>query len=617
MAQQQREFLDKLHSDHVFVADGAMGTMLYTKGVFINTCFDQLNLSAPDLVREVHSEYLAAGAEILETNTYGANRYKLRAHGFESRLREINIAGARLAREVAGERCLVAGSVGPLGSTLQAIAQKDKEGTAAAFREQMEALAEGGVDLLIIETISDLDELRLAIEAARAVCGLPVVACVTLNDEGKTVYGDTAEECVAGIEQWSADAAGINCGTGPRATLAALERMAAVSDIPLSAMPNAGLPQLVENRFIYLSSPEYLAEYAKRFILGAGVHIVGGCCGTTPAHVKAIRAAVRALRPVRVQVTAEPPPLQEHPPAMEPVPTAEKSPLARKLRRKFVTSVELTPPRGPDISRALKAAATLKEFGVDCVNITDGPRATARMNPIAAAARIERDVGMETILHYTCRDRNILGMQSDIQGAHALGLRNILAVTGDPPKLGDYPDATAVYDVDSVGLVRMIRRLNCGQDLVGHPLGTQTEFHIGVGFNPGALNPELELERLRNKLNSGAEFVMTQPVFAVEKLEVFLRYAVECGCPVIVGILPLLSRRNAEFLHNEVPGMQIPDEIRARMAAAGDSEEARLEGIRIAREALLEARTLDGVRGVYIMPPFGRYPLALEVLQAL
>ncbi|HUX07227.1 MAG TPA: bifunctional homocysteine S-methyltransferase/methylenetetrahydrofolate reductase [Acidobacteriota bacterium] len=618
MKSKSHEFADRLASDYVYVADGAMGTMLYAKGIFINRCFDELNLSAPDLVKEIHQEYVAAGAEIIETNTYGANRFKLRPHGFEEKLRDINIAAARLAREVATDRALVAGSMGPLApSPLKAMAQRRAEDVYDAFHEQVEALAEGGVDLLIIETISDLDELRLAIKACKDVCDLPIIASVTHNEDNKTVFGDTPEECAAGIEQWGADVAGVNCSTGPRAMLASLQRMGAVTKLPFSAMPNAGSPQLVDGRYIYLSSPEYMAEYAKRFIQRAGVSIIGGCCGTTPAHIKAIRSAVRALRPSRIAISIEAPSLDDRPPAEEPVETSLKSPLARKLRRKFVTSIELTPPRSPDPAKALKSAAMLKEYGVDCVNIPDGPRASARISPMVLAWLVEHEVGMETILHYTCRDRNILGMQSDLQGAHALGLRNVLAVTGDPPKIGDYPDATAVFDIDAIGLVRMIYRLNCGQDLVGNPIGSQTAFHVGVGANPGAINIEKELERYGRKVEAGAEYVLTQPVFDVRLLESFLANTRESRLPTMVGILPLLSHRNAEFLHNEVPGMQIPDVVMKRMAKISGDEAARREGILIAREAIAEARTLEGVSGVYIMPPFGRYPMALEVLEAI
>ena len=612
-----KEFRERLAGDHVFVADGAMGTMLYAKGIFINRCFDELNLSSPDLVRAIHEEYIAAGAEIIETNTYGANRFKLRPYGYEDTVREINLAGVKIAREASEGHVLVAGSIGPLEAPLKAIAQKRSDEAFAAFREQATALAEGGVDLIAIETISDLDELRLAIEAAKQVCDLPVIASVTLNDDSETVFGDTPEECASVIEAAGADVAGVNCSTGPRALLQSVRRMGAVSKMPLSAMPNAGAPQLVGGRYIYLSSPVYMAEYAKRFILQAGVSIVGGCCGTTPSHIKAIRDAVRALRPTREAITVVPVAEEKPEGALEPIPAGEKSPFARKIQRKFVSSVELYPPKGPDPSRVLQAAATLKEYGVDCVNIPDGPRAMARMSPMVIAWLIEREVGMETILHYTCRDRNILGMQSDLQGGHALGMRNILVVTGDPPKVGDYPDATAVFDLDSIGLVRMVSLLNRGQDLVGKPLGTQTRFHVGVAANPGAMNEDLEIQRFREKVAAGAEFAMTQPVFDIRSLERFLELTKGERPPIVVGILPLLSHRNAEFLHNEVPGMQIPVDVRERMAKVSGDEAAREEGIAIAREAVQQARTLEGVHGVYIMPPFGRYRLALEVLEAL
>lgn len=612
MSTRSKEFLEKIAGDHIYVADGAMGTLLYAKGIFINRCFDELNLSQPELVKEVHREYLAAGAEIIETNTYGANSFKLAPHGFRRKVREINRAGAQLAREEAGERALVAGSVGPLGRALVAVAQRNQDEARIAFREQIEALAEGGVDLIVIETMSDLDELTIAIREARQVCDLPVVASVTFKDDHSTVFGDTPQEAARVIAAAGADVAGANCSIGPKVTLECIERMRVASSLPLSAMPNAGAPQFIEGRFIYLSSPEYMAEYARRFILKAGVRIVGGCCGTTPEHIKAIRNAVRSLRPGQhraAAVTVETPAK----PSLEPKPTLDKSPLARKLRRKFVTSVELYPPKGADPARVLAAAANLKEYGIDCVNIPDGPRAMARMSPMALAHLIESTVGMDTILHYTCRDRNILGMQSDLLGLHALGLRNILAITGDPPKLGDYPDATSVFDMDSIGLTRMIRRLNCGEDLVGNAIGSQTAFHVGVGVNPGAMNLDTEVRRYQEKVEAGAEYVMTQPVFDIAHLERFLEQTRGHRVPLLVGILPLLSYRNAEFLHNEVPGMNIPEEIRKSLINCSE-EEARERGITIARESIARARTYEGVAGVYIMPPFGRQKLALQVL---
>jgi homocysteine S-methyltransferase len=613
MTEKSKEFLQRLGEDHVFVADGAMGTLLYSRGVFINRCFDELNLSSPDLVKEVHEDYLAAGAEIIETNTYAANRFKLAPHGFRRKLRDINIAGTRIAREAAGDSAIVAGSVGPLGQPLVAPAQKNPDEVFEAFKEQIEALAEGGVDIIAIETMSDLDEVSLAVKAAKAVCDLPVIASVTYTDDKQTIYGDTPAEAVAVMENAGADVVGVNCSIGPKLVLECAEAMSRRTKRPISAMPNAGSPQLVEGRYIYLSTPEYMAEYSRRFIQRAGVQIVGGCCGTTPEHIKMIRSAVRSLRPTHKVIAVDTAQHAARKVAMEPVATEDKSAFARKLRRKFTTSVELYPPRGVDPAKVLKAAETLKEYGIDCVNIPDGPRAMARMSPMALAHLIEHHLGMETVLHYTCRDRNILGMQSDVLGCNALGLKNILAITGDPPKLGDYPDATSVFDMDSIGLVRMLHHLNCGEDLVGNEIGGQSAFHVGVGANPGAMNLEGEIERYKQKIDSGAEFVMTQPIFDVRHLENFIAETGSHRVPIMTGILPLLSHRNAEFLHNEVPGMNIPDDIRKRMADARE-EDARAVGIDIAREAIAAARQLEGVAGVYIMPPFGRFKLALQVL---
>ena len=616
MTSKSKEFLERLHSDYVFVADGAMGTMLYAKGVFINRCFDELNISSPDLVKEVHREYLRAGAEIIETNTFAANRYKLAAHGYVDKLRDINIAGARIAREEAGDAAFVAGSIGPLGKAMVSVARKDPEGARAAYREQIEALAEGGVDLIFFETMSSLEDTRVGVEVAHEVCDLPIMSTITFHDNKKTIFGGTPEEAAATLTQAGADVVGANCGVGPKVMLEVLEKMAQAGHKRLAGLPNAGAPQMVDGRYLYLTSPEYLAEYAKRFIQGAGVQVVGGCCGTTPDHIKAMRSAVRALQPGRKAIVVKSLEDEKKTFSMEPVDIMEKSGFARKLRRKFTTSVELYPPRGTNPARVLKSAETLKEYGVDCVNIPDGPRAMARMSPMALAHMIEDEVGIETILHYCCRDRNILGMQSDILGCHALKIKNILAVTGDPPKLGDYPDATSVFDIDSIGLVQMLHHLNCGEDLVGNSIGTQSAFHLGVGANPGAMNFETEIERYIQKVEAGAEFVMTQPIFDIKLLERFIDATKDHRIPIMVGVLPLVSARNAEFLHNEVPGMTIPDEIRQRVAKAPQGKEKK-EGIAIAREAVDVAKGMEGVRGIYVMPPFGRYKMALRVLDLI
>ena len=608
-------FLEALR-ERVLVADGAMGTMLYAKGVFLNTCFDELNLRRPDLVREVHREYVRAGADILETNTFGANRYKLWAHGLDDRVREVNREGARLARAEAEPGVYVAGAVGPLGGVLAPWGTTSVADAERAFVEQAEGLLEGGVDVLVCETFDDVRELEAALRGIRKLSqAVPVIAQVTVNEEGETLRGASPDIFVPLLESSGADVLGLNCGVGPAALLQGVERMARLTGRPLSAMPNAGLPRNVEGRNIYLSSPEYLAEFAKRFIL-AGAKVVGGCCGTTPAHTKAMRAAVRALQP----------------PARRPVPRArrtreasfaglpleQKSALGRKLKEKrFVVSVELVPPRGFDPGPAVEAARLLKSRGVDCVNIPDGPRASARMSAMALGVILKREAGIEPLLHYTCRDRNLLGMQSDLLGLYAQGIRNLLLVTGDPPKLGDYPDATAVFDVDSIGLATMVAALNRGEDVGGKALDGPTGFCLGVGANPGAVNLDLEIARLDAKAAAGAEFVVTQPVFDPAKLEVFLGRARPLGLPVLAGLWLLSSLRNAEFMHNEVPGASVPDEVMARMRRAQGKgpEWARAEGMAIARETLREVR--PEVAGVQVSPPGGRVGLALEVLDVL
>jgi methionine synthase I (cobalamin-dependent)/5,10-methylenetetrahydrofolate reductase len=610
------KFKKLLAEGHVFVADGAMGTRLYNKGVFINRCFDELNISRPELVKEIHSEYIAVGAEIITTNTFTANRFKLAPHGFVRKLEDINRAGADIAREAAGDGLWVAGSVGPLAKPPLAVVQKKPEEAYDAFCQQIRALDNGSIDLILLETMYDLDEITLAIKAAREVSDLPVIASITFTDNNKTVFGDSPRDAMKAMQEAGADIAGLNCSSGPRTALQCATEMMSVASIPMIVQPNAGSPQIVEGRFIYMSTPEYVATYAQRFVQSVGAQIVGGCCGTTPEHIKEVRSFVRAVKPARrvfdrpvtqvVEAEAEP--------ALEPIKTLEKSAFARKLKRKFTTSVELYPPKGMDPKRILASAELLKEYGVDCVNIPDGPRAMARMSPMALAHLIESEIGIETILHYCCRDRNILGMQSDILGCNALGLRNILAITGDPPKLGDYPDATSVFDIDAIGLVQMLAKLNRGQDLVGSRINSQSSFHIGVGANPGAINIENEIERFEAKVNAGAEFVMTQPIFEVKQLESFIAATADYRIPMMVGVLPLVSLRNAEFLHNEVPGVEVPKAIRDRLEKCSDDKAARQVGIEIAREAIAASKELDGVAGVYVMPPFGRVKMALSVL---
>jgi len=605
-------FLERLQ-DGVVVCDGAMGTMLYARGVFVNRCFDELNLSNPALVRSVHEEYLEAGADIIETNTFGAHRFKLGPHGFDSQVRKINREGARVAREAAQGRGLVAGSIGPLGKPLEPLGNITFDEAVAAYREQAEGLAEGGVDLFAIETIPALDQARAAVTAIRAVSALPITVSMTFTEEGTTFYGDKPEDVVRTLEDWDVTVVGANCSQGPQPMLETVQRMASVARrLKLSAMPNAGAPAMVDGRYVYLCTPEYMASYARRFI-AAGVTVVGGCCGTTPAHIRNLVRSVRMVQPARQVVTIVPEVAAKE--TLPPIPREEKSPLARSLGKKFVVSVELDPPKGADAGRIIDRAQYCKENEIDAVNVADGPRASARMSAQSLCVLMQTKVGVDTILHYTCRDRNLLGIQSDLLGAYALGLRNILAITGDPPKLGDYPDATAVYDVDSIGLIRIMDHLNHGRDLAGNAIGPPLGIHIGCGADPSKPDLEKEVRRLEEKIKAGAEYVMTQPVYDPKTVETFLAMIRHLHVPVLIGILPLYSHKNAEFLHNEVPGMTIPEDIRERMRQAGSGEGAQAEGVRIAQEALLAVRDL--VQGAYVMPPFNKVDLAVRVIEVL
>jgi methionine synthase / methylenetetrahydrofolate reductase(NADPH) len=596
----------------VVLFDGAMGSMLYQKGAYINQCYEALNLSAPSMVGDVHAEYVRAGADVLETNTFGANGNKLKHFGLDQQVAAINQAAVTLARAAAGSGVLVAGAVGPLGAYLKPRGPLTAEEAAAFYREQLQALLGAGVDSILFETFDDIVELQLAVETARALSDLPVVAQATFNERGETKLGTKVEAFIRDACQWEVDALGFNCSTGPADMLTLLEQAVKLTSKPLTCQPNAGMPRLVDGRYFYLASPEYLAEYAKRFIQ-TGAHAVGGCCGTTPAHIKAMRAAIRALFPRQAEHVAEVcAPAADLPPEK---PVAERSAFGKKLAAKaFVTSVEITPPRTADPKATLDKCRLLKTAGIDAVNIPDGPRASARLSPLVIAILIEQQVGIETVLHYTCRDRNIIGMQSDLLGAYAAGLRNLLIITGDPPKMGDYPDATAVFDVDSIGLTRIVTNLNRGRDVGGNPLPAPLAFLKGVGVNPGAINLDQELERLRQKIDAGAEFMITQPVFDPG---IFRRFRERLGAvtiPLIAGIWPLVSFKNAEFMNNEVPGASVPAPILERMRLKGSGPEAQAEGITIAGEALRAIRPL--IDGVQVSAPLGKVEIALDVLRA-
>jgi len=601
------------------LVDGAMGTELYNRGVFINQCYDELVLRSPDLVRDVHAAYVRAGAEVVETNTFGANRAKLTQFGLEGQVASLNRRAAELAREAAGAHRLVAGAVGPLGVRLEPYGPTAREDARAMFREQLEALAEGGADCFILETFADLAELEQAIRAARDVDPtIPVIAQATVGVELRTAFGATPEDIARVLDRWDADIIGLNCSVGPQTILEAIERMAAVTTRKLSAQPNAGMPRDVGGRSMYMASPEYMATYA-RHLIQAGAKVIGGCCGTTPEHIKAMAEGIRPLVPRSGVVVAAPstPVAEAATIGREPAPLASRSRLGAKLAAgTFVTSVEIVPPRGVDTTKLAQDAASLAAAGVDAINVPDGPRAQSRMGAIATSLIIERH-GIEAVTHYACRDRNLLGMLSDLLGASALGLRNMLLITGDPPKMGPYPDATAVFDIDAIGLTNLVCQLNRGLDPGSNPIGEPTRFVVGVGVNPVAIDPAHELRRFHWKVEAGAEYAITQPVFDPAQLETFLRQIEDVRIPVIAGIWPLVSLRNAEFLANEVPGVTVPAEILERMRRASDKskEHALAEGIAIAREALERVR--EAVQGVQVSAPFGKVELALQVFDGL
>jgi len=611
-----QEFRDQL-AQRVIVADGAMGTMLYSRGVFINRCFDELNLVQPDLVRQIHREYVKAGAEILETNTFGANRTRLAAFGMAEKLAAINQAGVRIAREAAGgNNVYIAGAMGPLGVRIEPLGPTSFGEARAIFHEQAAALIEGGADLLILETFGNLGELREAVLAANEAGGgkVPIVAQVTIDDFGHLPGGTDPETFTREMDSWPVDAIGLNCSVGPKATLETIELMMQYSSKPMSAMPNAGLPTRVEGRNIYLCSPEYMAQYARR-LLWAGVRIIGGCCGTTPDHIKLIRSETRSLQPTakKLAVTVESPQAKVH--ALAAVPMAQKSQLGAKLAAgKFVSFVEILPPRGVDAKLEIEGARRCAEAGIDCINVPDGPRASARMSAQVTCQLIQQQAGIETANHFCCRDRNILGIQSELLGAHAAGVRNLICITGDPPRMGLYPDATAVFDVDAIGLVNIVNNLNHGLDIGGNPMGSQTAMLIGVGANPGAPNMDEELRRLDWKVEAGAEYIVTQPVFDLDLLEVFLKRTAHIKIPVICGIWPLTSFRNAEFMVHELR-VPVPAHFMERMQRVDNAERAREEGVQIAREMVVRVRGM--VQGVQLSAPFGRYQMALDVAEAL
>jgi methionine synthase I (cobalamin-dependent)/5,10-methylenetetrahydrofolate reductase len=613
------QFAD-IFSNRPVLADGAMGTVLYARGVFINRCYDELNLSDPNLILSIHEEYLQAGAEIIETNTFGANRFRLTRHGLAAKVAEINSAGVRLAKQAVAHlkekqagTAYVAGSIGPLGVHLEPLGKTGLDEARAAFAEQIRALADSGADILIIETMPALNEAREALLAAEETAPhLPVLVMVTVDDDSNCLDGSSPAQAAALLTEWGAGAIGVNCSTGPATVLTAVEAMRAATDLPLAAMPNAGMPRAIEGRNIYLCSPEYMASFARKAI-AAGAQIVGGCCGTTPNHIRAMRSAVRAIdAQARVTDGGKQAEISTETP---PAPLAQRSRIGSLIDQgQFVTLVEIVPPKGIDCSREIEGARLLAQLGVHAINVPDSPRASARMSAQSLCIQITQHTGIETILHYTCRDRNVLSIQSDLLGASSIGLRNILCLTGDPPKLGNYPDATAVFDVDAIGLVNIVRRLNHGLDIGANSIGASTNFTIGVAANPGVPDIDHELRRFAFKVEAGAEYAITQPVFDLRLLEEFLNRIESFRIPVIAGIWPLTSLRNAEFMKNDLR-VSMPEEIMLRMAKADTPDAARKEGILIAQEMLESVRPL--VQGVQVSAPFGRYIAAAEVIASV
>jgi len=612
----RRSLIDLLQERVVF-GDGAMGTMLYDSGVFVNACFDELNLSRPDLVKQVHESYVSVGVDFIETNSFGANEIKLLRFGLGDKVEVINRAAVAVARSAAGDEIMVAGAIGPLGQELPPYGSFPVETARKIYLQQAEALAGAGIDFFILETFSNVDELELAVKAAhQAGPNLPIVAQLTVNQHHETQYGRQLESAVGQLGKLDEIAViGLNCSIGPSAMLGSLERIRNLTDKPVSVQPNAGLPQEVEGRKLYMCTPEYMAEYGKRFF-EKGARIIGGCCGTTPAHIKEIIANVRSLDKAvaaKPTISVKRAKGAEKSVGQEPIRLSEKSKIGGKLAaREKITTIEITPPRGYDLTAILEKARLCADQGIDAINIPDGPRASSRLSPMVTAVKIQQTAEIEAILHVCCRDRNLIGMQSDMLGAYAMDLKNMLLITGDPPKLGEYPDATAVFDLDSVGLTTVVDNLNRGVDIANNPFSPPLGLTIGVGANPVAGDLEREIERFKRKVDAGAEYAITQPVFDVQMLLDFIDATKSHPISMVAGIWPFTSFKNAEFMANEVPGVVVPKAILQRMSKAKTQEQGRKLGIEIARE-MIEAIS-DHVGGFAVSAPFGNVKIALAVL---
>ncbi len=586
-------FLDALN-DRVLVCDGAMGTALYGRGVFLNRSFDELNLTQSKLVVDVHQSYVQAGADVIETNTFGANRLKLGAFGLADEMHAINVQGARLARRAASDATWVAGSIGPLGVRIEPWGKIGVTEAEAIFRDQAAALVEGGVDLFVLETFRDVNEMTAAIRAVRSVSSLPIVAQMTTEDDGNGLDGTPPESFAPELERAGASVIGLNCSVGPAAMLESLERLSSVTSAPLSAQPNAGRPRDVDGRNLYLCSPEYMAMYARRFI-AAGARLIGGCCGTTPEHIRHIKTAVLAAAPAAGRKPHVPAHVSGQTEPLSGVPAREKSALGRALAEgTFVVLAETSAPRGIDLHEVVEQAERFRGLGVTAVNVPDYPKSGARVSALALSLLIPQDSHVEAVLHYACRDRALGAIQSELLGAHALGLRNVLVVTGDRAGQATYPDATSVSDVDSIGVVNMVVRLNQGLDIGGQPLGAQTRFLIGVAVNPFAPHPESEWRRLDYKVEAGAEFIVTSPILDLAAFEIVWPRLQASGLPIIAGVIALESVRQAEFLASEA-NVQVPDSVLDRLRTAKDP---KIEGVAMTREIIDALRSK--VQGVQV-----------------
>jgi len=617
MIKPNKSFKDFLKEGKVILFDGAMATLLYDSGIFFNKCYEETNITQPDLIEKIYSSYIEAGAQVIEANTFGANPLKLKKYGLEDKIDEIISEGIRLARKAAGDKAYIAGSIGPLGEIISPRGELSVVEGKKAFQKQIEVLEENSVDLFILETFRDINELLLAVETVREISSLPIIASLSFTEDGLTFYGETIQEIVKKLNQSAADVIGTNCSLGPKPMLEIASRIVQFSEKPVSVMPNSGYPQTVNDRLFYATSPEYFAEYSKRFV-EIGAQVVGGCCGSTPEHIKEMKKMLTVLckyctpQSVILTETHDDDEKEISTIGFEEIAVEDRSPLGSKLGKEYIISVEISPPRGSDLTKIIHTVEYLKQNGINLINIPDSPRASARMSPLAMASILERDCGIETIWHYTCRDKSLIGIQSDFLGAAAAKLNNVLLVTGDPPKLGDYPYSTGVFDSDAAGLVKITTNLNKGMDLAGNLLKNQTSFVIGVGANPAAVNFDEEIRKTIKKIENGAHFILTQPVYDLIQFQKFMKAIHSYNIPVLIGILPLMSYKMAEFLQNEVPGVEVPSEIREKLFQADDKEHAKEIGLELAKKIMAETKSYT--QGAYIMMPLGNYKKAIDIL---